>query len=238
MGDDMTEPHGSSHALGMRPFFSSLVILGLAGAVGYLLSEKNARRYFIHYEGGVATIERGLLLPIGHTPYRPKDPSLAKAYAPFRLRAGASQPAEDESFDDRPDLDRRVGELVIDAARAQLALSDPAHLEAGIALLDRAELLREITPEQVQTLRALRSEVAYYQASSEISRALATLQNVRTLLRLAVEGNQKHARESADLLDRLDAPIDLLLRAARGAPLEPVDTAPAAAPSVPAPDGG
>jgi hypothetical protein len=239
----MTEPHsGSSHALGMRPFFSSLVILALAGAVGYLLSEKNSRRYFIHYEGGVAIVERGLLLPMGHAPYRPKDPTLAKAYAPFRLRAGAressaSQPAEDESFDDRADLDRRVCELLIDAARAQLATSEPAHLEPGIALLDRAELLREIAPEQAQSLRALRSEVAYFQANAEISKALATLQNVRALLRLAVEGNQKHAKESADLLDRLDAPIDLLLRAARGASLLPVEAVPATAPS-PALDGG
>jgi hypothetical protein len=224
---------------GLRNFFSSLVILTLAGAVGYLLSEKNARRFFLHYEGGVATVERGLLLPLGHAPYRPKDPTLAQAYAPFRLRDGTA-PAADEPFDDRADLDRRVCELLIDAARGQLASSDPVHLDAGIALLNRAELLREITPEQSQTLRALRSEVAYFQASAEITRALATLQNVRGLLRLAAEGNQKHARESADLLDRLDAPIDLLLRAARTAPILPADAAPVVAPTpvAPAPDGG
>jgi hypothetical protein len=222
---------------GVRNFFSSLVILALAGAVGYLLSEKNARRYFLRYEGGVATVERGLLLPIGHAPYRPKDATLARAYAPFRLREGTAMPL-DEAFDDRADLDRRVCELLIDAARGQLSSSDAVHLEAGIDLINRAELLREISPDQLQTLRGLRSEVAYFQANAEISRALATLQNVRGLLRLAVEGNQRHARESADLLDRLDAPIDLLLRAARGASLLPGEPAPAVVPGGPAPDGG
>lgn len=223
---------------GLRNFFSSLVILALAGAVGYLLSERNARRFFLRYEGGVATVERGLLLPIGHAPYRPKDPILAQAYAPFRLREGTPMPA-DEPFEDRADLDRKICELLIEAARGQLASSDPVHLEAGIALINRAELLREITADQAQTLRGLRSEVAYFQASSEISRALATLQNVRGLLRLAAEGNQKHARESADLLDRLDAPIDLLLRAARSAAVLPGEQpAPAVVPAAPAPDGG
>jgi hypothetical protein len=233
----MTEDSRPSHGHGMRPFFSSLVILALAGAVGYLLSERNARRYFLHYDRGVAVIERGLLLPIGHAPYRPKDPTLIKAYAPFRLREGRA-PLADESFDDRADLDRRVGELLIEAARGQLASSDPVHLEEGIALLDRAELLREITAEQAQALRALRSEVAYFQANAEVSHALGTLQTARGLLKLAVEGNQKHARESADLLDRLDTPIDLLLRAARGASVLPGEPPGGAGAGAPVSDGG
>jgi hypothetical protein len=47
---------------GLRNFFSSLVILALAGAVGYLLSERNARRLqFLH--------ERRSDLPIDHDRY-------------------------------------------------------------------------------------------------------------------------------------------------------------------------
>ncbi|MHB1846190.1 MAG: hypothetical protein ACYCWW_15310 [Deltaproteobacteria bacterium] len=241
----MADASGGGVGSALRGAFMTLVVLGLLGVVGWLLSERNAHHYFLHADGGTVLVERGFMLPYGHGAYRPKDPALAPAYAPLRLPPGVAPPA-DEELEERADLDRRLGELLIASARVRIDAKDPSHLAEGIGYLDRAELLPELGSDQRETLRALRSEVAYFEASDKIARALGALQEARALLRLGSEGSQSHARESADLLDRMSTPLDGLLRAARAAAILPAERpelplAPGEPPPLegsPPPDGG
>ena len=229
----MAESKGGGVGSAMRGALTTLVILGLLGVVGFLLAERNRHRYFLSAEGQTVVVERGLELPYGHGAFRPQDPSLAGAYAPLRLPAGVAAPG-DEEFDDRGDLDRRLGDLLLASAKARLGATDPARLAEGIAILDRAELLQQLTSDQRRRLTALRSEVAYFEASDRIARALGELRDARDLLHLAAEGRDSHARESAELLDTLTPALDRLVRATRGAEVP----APAVAAAPEAPDGG
>ena len=71
--------------------------------------------------------------------------------------------------------------------------------------------------------RQLRSEVAYNEASDELSRSLAQLREVESLLKLGSEASNSHTKASADLLDRLTPAVEGLLRAARGQGVVPAD---------------
>ncbi|HUB08024.1 MAG TPA: hypothetical protein VMB50_13520 [Myxococcales bacterium] len=213
---------GGSGLLGR--LFSTVLILGLLGVVGWLLSERNAHHYFLHTDGRMVLIERGFMLPYGHGPYRPRDPALDKAYAPVRLPDGMAAPA-DEELEERGDLDRRLGEILLEAAKTRLSQTDAARLTDGIAYLDRAMLLQQLGFDQRRELQSQRAEVAYFEAADRISRALAALQDAQGLLRLATTGSQAHAKEAADLLDRLGPALDGLLRATRASSILPADDA-------------
>ena len=182
---------------GLRGALSTLLILGLVGAVCWLAAERNNHHYFIRTEGHTVLIDRGWELPYGHGPFHPKDPGQAQAYAAIKLPAGSKGPIEEE-FEERGDLDRRLGEILLDAAKTRLAQSDPARLPEGIAYLDQASLLQQLTSEQRHQLQSQRAEVAYFEASDRISRALGALQDARGLLKLATTGSPSHAREAAD----------------------------------------
>ena len=62
-----------------------VLILGLLGAVGYLLSDLNHRRYRINVRDGHMWVERGLFLPLGYVAYAPETPALKDAYAPIAV---------------------------------------------------------------------------------------------------------------------------------------------------------
>jgi hypothetical protein len=216
----------------MQGALSLLLILGLIAAVVLLLAERNQRRYFLQVQGRLLSIERGLPLPYGHAPYRPADPSDAHTYRPFELPPDVAVPG-DEAFDDRLELDRRWADLLLQAAHARLNASDPAHLEEGMELLGQVDALPQLTAEQQHLARQLRSEVAFAEASDKLGRAMAALRETEGLLRLGSESPNGHARQSADLLDRLVPAIELLQRAARSEGVMPAERG-----DLPAPDAG
>ncbi len=224
---------------GLRGAFLTLVILALLGLVGWLLSERNYHHYFLHADGETVLVERGFQLPYGHGPFRPRDPQLAQAYAPLRLPPGVPPPP-DEELEERFELDRRLGELLLASAQKRISEKDPSHLAEGIGYLDRAELLPDLGSDQRRELRTLRSEVAYFEASDKIARALEALRQARDLLRLGSEGRETNARESADLLERIEPPLAALIRAASATGIAPAPQSalPPPAPPGPAPDGG
>jgi hypothetical protein len=206
----------------MQGLLVLLLILALTAALLLLLSERNQRRYFLEVQGRLVVIDRGLALPYGHAPYHPADTAGARAYRPFELPAEIALPGE-EAFDDRPELDRRWADLLLQAAKARLDGVDPAHLEQGMDLLGQVDALRELTAEQQHQARQLRSEVAFAEATDELARALAALRETQGLLRLGSESSRGHAKDSADLLDRLSPAIDQLQRAARSEGVMPAE---------------
>ena len=111
---------------------TALLILTLLAAVGLLLTERNQRRYFLRSQPPFVVVDRGLPLPYGHGPFRPSDPQLIRAYQSFRLPAGVTPPSEEESFDERAELDQRLGDLLLASAKARLAATDEGHLDDGM----------------------------------------------------------------------------------------------------------
>ncbi len=238
----MTEESGKGIGPAFRRFLTAVVILALAAAVVWLASERNSHHYFLQADGRRVTVGRGWFAPAGHGPFRPRDPALARAYQPFTLPEGVAGPAADgEEFDDRGELDRRLGALLLDSAKARLARGDPQRLARGIAYLDQAARLEQLSSDERGRLSSLRSEVAYFEAAGRIEAGLAALQEARRLLEQATAGDPAHARAAAELLDRLGPAFDGLLRATRGADLPPA-AAPAAVSPSPVPpearDGG
>ncbi len=231
------EPRKVTHrsGSGFRGFLSTLLILGLLGLVGYLLSERNHNQYFLREENGVLLVERGFLLPYGHGPFRPNDIQLAKAYGPVRLPASVSLAGE-ENFDDRGELDRRMGELLLAAATSRLEAKDELHLTEGMALLNQLDLLQQLSSDQRREARRLRGQVSFFEAQDLISRALAALDEATAMLQLGSTGAGPNAKDSADLLDRVQKPIEQLVRAARGSNVMPSDRSDL--PPVPVPDAG
>ena len=221
-------------ATSFQAVLTTLLVLALLAALGLLLTERNQRRYFLRTQGNAVVIDRGLPLPYGHGPYRPSDPALAYAYQPFRLPEGVPAPGE-EAYDDRAELDQRLGELLLQAAKVRLGASDEGHLTEGMAYLGQADALTQLTTEQRKGARTLRSEVAYLEATDELARALAALRDAQDLLRLGSASSNSHAKDSADLLDRLTPAVEAIVRAARGQGVMPADNA--ELPRV-APDGG
>ncbi len=135
----------------------------------------------------------------------------------------------EEAFDDRLELDRRWADLLLQAAHARLSASDPAHLQEGPALqegmelLDQVDGLPQLTAEQQHVAHQLRSEVAFVEATDKLGRAMAALRETETLLRLGSDSPNGHAKESADLLDRLVPAIEQLQRAARSEGVMPAE---------------
>jgi hypothetical protein len=220
---------------GFRGFLTSLLILALLGVVGFLLSERNHHHYFLSEENGILGVERGFLLPYGHGSFRPSDPQLARAYAPVMLPSSVTLAGE-ETFEDRGDLDRRMGELLLAAAASRLEGKDSRHLAEGMALLDQLDLLQQLSADQRRESRRLRGQVSFFEAQDLISRALAALNEASAMLQLGSIGAGPNAKDSADLLDRLQAPMGQLFRAARSGNIMPSDRSDL--PPPPAPDGG
>jgi hypothetical protein len=220
---------------GFRGFLTTLLILGLLGVVGFLLSERNHHQYFLREDNGVLLVERGFLLPYGHGPYRPTDTQLAKAYAPVRLPTSVSLAGE-ESFEDRGELDRRMGELLLAAASSRLEAKDDRHLAEGMALLDQLDSLQQIGSDQRRESRRLRGQVSFFEAQDLISRALAALDQAMAMLQLGSIGAGPNAKDAADLLERLQAPVGQLARSARASNVMPSDKSDL--PPAPTPDAG
>ena len=222
----------SRRGFSLQGALTLLLILALIAVVLLLLAERNQRRYFLQAQGRLLVIDRGLLLPYGHAPFRPSDPTDAHTYRPFELPGELAVPG-DETFEDRLELDRRWADLLLQAAGARLHASDPAHLQEGMELLGQVDALPQLSAEQRHVARQLRSEVAFVEATDKLARAMAALRETEGLLRLGSESPNGHAKDSADLLDRLAPAVEQLQRAARSEGVMPAEHG-----DLPAPDAG
>ena len=241
VGRGVTEVVANRRGFSFQGFLTLLFILALLAAVGFLLTERNQRRYFLRTQGDLVIVDRGLPLPYGHGPFHPSDPAQIKAYQPIHLPSDVAPPGE-EAFDDRAELDQRLGTLLLQSARSRLAATDQSHLEDGIGLLAQADALPELTAEQRHMARQLRSEVAYVEATDQLARALAASlpRHRRDSCNLGAESMSAHAKDSAELLDRLMPLVESLQRAARGQGVMPADVAdlPKAVPDAGTADAG
>jgi hypothetical protein len=227
----------------------TLAVVVLLGLVAWLVSERNARRWYLVFEEGTLSVKKGLMLPAGTTAFKTDDPALAAAYAPLKPPQGAHLDAE-RSFDDRSGLDQALYELLARWARDDLATEKPEGVERALSWVGRAEKLAGLSAAQREDLRNLRAESGWFEARQLLDKAGEALRQARERLRLTSSSASPHAGEANEALRRVEPVVDEVYRAARllapqgAAGREPppaaVPAQPAAAqpPGAAAPDAG
>ena len=182
----------------------TLLVLGLLGAVGFLLSRLNARTFILQETDGKLVVMKGRMLPLGAEPYRPSDPVLAGAYAPFDLLGGGAGGLDGARFEERESLDRSLFSFLEGLARPRLVSDDPAVLAQGLAVLARMQKLGDISDEQRRILKSLESEVAFFQARNKLDQARREIAEAVAQLRLAADSGSRHARPAHRMLSAIE----------------------------------
>jgi len=127
MSDTETTRAPRSRGGGAKALLAWVAILALLGAVAWLVSERNARTWYLVPDEGRLVVMRGMLLPVGRHAYRTSDPALAQAYAPVVAPPGKPLPPE-KSFEERSLLDQALYDLLAGWARDEISSADPARL--------------------------------------------------------------------------------------------------------------
>ena len=118
----------------------ALAVLGLVGAVLYLLSDINHRHYRLAEHEGTLVVERGRLFPFGYKVFEPDAPDLKAGYAPISMPPGESL-GKSEVHEDRADIDRALFALLASWARDRFDSKEPGDFELGASYVRRCELL-------------------------------------------------------------------------------------------------
>ncbi len=184
----------------LKKLVLALLVLGLGGAVVFLLSQLNARTYKVEVVDGNLVVMKGRLLPTGSEPYRPGDPALKETYAPVPLDGTIPGSLVNEQFTERDQLDRALFEVVSGLARARITSDDPSVLEQGLYYLRRAEKLSGASEEQRQSLKVMHSEVAYYLARSKLDQARSEVAEAISQLKLAATTSNRHAHNANQMI--------------------------------------
>jgi hypothetical protein len=222
---DTTEMRGGGGTF--RSAVAWIVILGLIVLVGWLVSERNARTWFLVPADGRVVVMRGYTLPLGRGAFETSDPATAAAYAPIVPPPGKALPPE-RTFDERGLVDQAIYDLISGWAREEIGSGDPARLERGLGYLARAEKLPGLSPSQREDLAALRAESAYQEAMRLLSRASDELRDAADRLRRAASSRSSHAADAARLLRDLEPVVEQAasaLRRAEGTRPPPVPAA-------------
>ena len=186
------------------------VVVALLGAVTFLLSQLNARRFSVAALNGNLVVMKGRPLPIGTLPFHPLDPRPQAAYAPIPLHGTDPGTIVQRTFDDRDELDRSLFELLRVLAEPRLSDSSSERLEEGLFYLERAALLTGLTPDQRQTLLRMQTDIAYYRGRTLLSQALSLLQQAMEQINLAAKSENVHQRAAQQMLLEVEAPAKAL----------------------------
>jgi len=173
-----------------------LVILALLGAVGWLASERNQHRFRVSAQGSLLVIERGRFFPTGTAPL----PATDKAYGPIPVPAGEKPPADTE-FDEQNALDRWLFDLLGGWARNAGKKGDG---RTAATLVDRASALPGLTGGQINELNALRADLAWDDAQTDIATAAQLVEGARRKLEAVRQGNGAHAADASALSGKLE----------------------------------
>jgi hypothetical protein len=224
---------------GARAAVAWLAILALIGVVVWLVSERNARTWYLVPDEGRLVVMRGVLAPIGRQTFKTADPVLAQTYEPIVAPPGKPLP-EARGFEERSLLDQGIYEIVSGWARDEIASGDPARLERGLGYLSRAERLAGLSAAQREDLSALRAESGYYEAQRLLDRAVGELRQAAEKLRHTAASRSAHANDARALLHDVEPALDaaaVALRSAGGAPRPRTSPAQPAQEGQPAPQG-
>lgn len=225
---------------GGRSILSILLILALAGVVLWLLSDRNARTWYLVPDEGRLLVLRGVSLPFGRKAPDPAMPG-AEAYGPVVAPPGTTLPPE-QSFDGQPALDQALFAHLSGWAKADVASGAPDRLARGLDYLRRAERLPAISAAQRDELATLRAESGYFEAQGLLEKVSVELKDAADRLRAAAASRSPHATDARLLLRDLEPAVDVILSSARrtgtARPPPAVEAAPPGAQPPATPQGG
>ena len=225
-----------------------LLVLGLLGAVWWLASERNARKFTYEVRAGELVIAKGRYFPTATAAIGPGDGALGKLYGAIPVPPGTKAVAEAE-FEDQGALDRALFDLLTGWARAAAQKHDASGQQLAEELVGRLTGLSGLTPAQLGDLQALRAALGWWSAGKDLESALKVLAAARHKLEEVRRGDVEHAGQAAALLGPLDALSQQLAELAAGrsaaaapfvapavgaTPNTPVGTPATTTPSVPA----
>jgi hypothetical protein len=210
---DTTQTRGGGS---FRSAIAWIAILGLIALVTWLVSERNARTWYLVPADGRLVVMKGYLLPVGRGAFETSDPAVAAAYAPIVPPPGKTLPAE-RALEERGQVDQAIYELVSGWARDEIASGDPARLERGLGYLARAEKLPGLSSTQREDLAALRAESGYQEAMRLLGRAMDELRDAADRLRRTATSRSSHAADAGRLLRELEPAMDQASTALRHA---------------------
>jgi hypothetical protein len=206
-----------------------ILILGLAGAVLYLLSDINHRRYRLAVHESTLVVERGRMAPFGFKRFEPKAADLQAGYAPIPVPPGESV-GKSEIFEDRADIDRALFSMLAGWAREHLDSNEPGDFELGASYVRRCEALPGLSEEQRIELRTLRADLAYRSGRRILGDIVTQLEKARDEFQNARELGTSRPRD----VDKWIADVERRIRdyeesyGAADAPAEPGLTPPEA----------
>ena len=199
---------------GFGKFLAVVVILALAGAVVWLLTERNARTWYLVPDEGRLVIMHGTSLPFGRETYTPQESGLAEAYVPLVPPPGTTLPPE-QRFEERALLDQALFAELQGWAQADVASGSKERLARGLDYLKRAERLPGLSAAQREELAALRAESGFFEAQGLLERAAVDLRDAADRLRAASSSRSRHAGDARLLLRDVEPAVDAVLSALR-----------------------
>jgi hypothetical protein len=181
---------------GLQRLVLWLLIAALLAAVFWLASERNEHHFRVAPQANVLLIERGRFFPMGTAAV----PATDKAYGPIVIPAGEKAPGDVE-FEDQNALDRWLFDLLGIWAKNAGKRGDG---KAAQALVDRASALPGLTGAQIAELSALRADLAWDEAQTDIARAAEMVEGARRKLEAVRQGNGAHAADASALSGKLE----------------------------------
>ncbi len=211
------------------------VVVGLAGATVFLLSQINAKTYTLENRDGKLVVLKGRMMPMGADPWVPADAALADAYAPTELQGTSPMGILNVKYEDRDSLDRAMFTVLETLARPRVNSEEPKLLDQGLYYLRRAEKLAGLTDEQRLTLKQLRSDVAFYTARKRLEDGQKQIEEALAQLKLASGVESRHSRAANQMILAVEPEAKALAEALRKAVNTLSAPAPVAEPARPAP---
>jgi hypothetical protein len=193
----------------------TLLILGLGGAVVFLLSQLNARTFTLAQENGQLVVMKGRMLPTGSVPYRPGDARLADTYAPIPLEGRDVSGLMEQKFTERDELDRALFPVLEGLAKRRMDSDEPEQLEKGLYYLRRADLLAGLTEEQRRGLETMKADVAFFLARQKLEEARRDVTEAMTQLKLAAESRNRNTQRANQMLTTVGPAAQALEKALR-----------------------
>ncbi len=208
---------GSRAMTFLKRLILTSLVLGLAGATGFLLSQINAKTFSLENRDGKLVVLKGRMLPVGADPWQPADAALADAYAPIELEGTSPMGVVNVKYEDRDSLDRALFNVLENLARPRVNSDDPKLLDQGLYYLRRADKLSGLGDEQRLSLKQMRSDVAFYTARKRLEDGQRQIEEALAQLKLASGLESKHSRAANQMISAVEPEAKALAEALRRA---------------------
>jgi len=201
----------------------TLVIVGLAALVVYLLSNINAQTFTLHVVDDTLVINKGKFLPFGSKPWNPEN----EAYLPLPLEGFLPDGIETSKYRNVVELDRALFPILESLAKPRILSEESAQQERGIYYLNRAERLKGISDQQQHALKTLRAEASFSLAKTRLAQAELLLRETVEQFRLAAQTPNKNTPLASHALLALEPALRQLGLVIQGALLLSAEPPPA-----------